>query len=435
MSGTGKKKVLIITYYWPPSGGSPVLRWLKFVKYLPEFGWEPVIYTPKNPVPQAYDKSLLNDIPSGLQVYSTKIKEPANWFGFKNNSGRKTQSTAFISETGKKSVINELAVWIRGNFFIPDARMFWIKPSYRFLKRKINSENFDAVITTGPPHSMHLIGYRLKKETGIAWLADFRDPWTKIDYYHQLKPGRLADKAHHRLEKLVLNTADAVVTVGPTMTAEFREAGCKDVYTITNGFDYLPEKKSAGKPTSFSILHVGSLPSSRNPENLWPVLKELLKDIEGLKNDLIINCIGKVDYTILQQIESNQLSGFLKQSEHLPNEEAIGEMQKAAVLLLVINNSQNAKGILTNKFFEYLSVSRPVLAIGPTDGDVAKILKDSNAGNIVDYSDFAGLKKIVKDYYLAYSENKLNVNVTEIEKFSRRNLTQSLVEILEKITG
>jgi hypothetical protein len=434
LSQPGKKKVLIITYYWPPSGGSPVIRWLKFAKYLPQFGWEPVIYTPENPVPQAYDDSLLADIPDGTFVLTQKIKEPANWFGLKKISRNKTQSTAFISESGKKSIFSELAIWIRGNFFIPDARKCWINLSYRFLKKKIKEGNFDAIITTGPPHSMHLIGYKLKLKTGIPWLADFRDPWTKIDYYHQLKLGRCADSKHHKQERKVLQTADAVVTVGPTMTSEFRDMGCSNVYTITNGFDIIPEKAETGKIESFKILHVGSMPLSRNPENLWPVLKQMVEEDSNFKNDLIIECIGKVDFEILKQIESNGLSGNLKQTSHLPNEQAIREMQTAAVLLLVINNSQNSKGILTNKFFEYLSVNRPILAIGPEDGDVAEILKETGAGSIVDYSNSERFKSILKEYYIAYKENRLPVTLNSIEKFSRKNLTQQLVTIIDKIS-
>ena len=432
MNSTRNKKALLITYYWPPSGGSPVLRWLKFTKYLKYFGWDVSIYTPDNPVPQAMDEELLSEIPFGTTIYKSKIKEPANGFGFKSNK-QKIQSTAFISEEGKKSLIGELAIWIRGNIFIPDARMFWIRPSVRKLTKLLKTEHFDAIITTGPPHSMHLIGLGLKKKTGIKWLADFRDPWTNIDYYPDLKLTKRADKKHHRLEQQVLNNADAIVTVSPTMTTEFEEIGGKSIHTITNGYDAIAGQETVEPEKEFSILHLGSMPKSRNPEQLWPVLGELCKENKEFEACLKIHLIGNVDHSILKAIDENGLNQKLFREGHLPNSEAILRQKQAQVLLLIINNSPNAKGILTNKFFEYMMAKRPILTIGPSDGDAATILEETGAGVIFDYNEKEKLKKKIMELFELYKSNKLVVDSSKIENYSRKNLAESISGILDSI--
>jgi hypothetical protein len=424
------KKVLIITYYWPPSGGSPVLRWLKFVKYLPEFGWQPIIFTPENPTPQAFDESLVKDIPEIARTVRYKISEPANLFGLKKPG--KVQPTGFISEGKKKSLLKEAMIWIRGNFFIPDARMLWIAPAAKQILKLIKQEPVDVIISTGPPHSMHLIASRVKRKSNIPWIADFRDPWTKIDFYNELKLTNRADRKHHELEMKVLHEADRVITVGPTMTKEFEEMGCNHVSTITNGFDAdMIAGSSVKVPEKFTILHVGSMPGSRNPENLWPVLSMLCNENSDFTQKLEIKLIGRVDFSIISDIRKYSLEKYLQRIEQVSNKEALEQMQKACLLLLVVNNTHNSKGILTNKFFEYLSAGRPIFAIGPTDGDIANILKDSNAGSIFNYTDFENLKTGIKQYYLDFNSNNLIANSTGIEKYSRRNLTRQLSKELD----
>lgn len=432
---SAKKKVLIITYYWPPSGGSPVLRWLKFVKYLHEFNWDVTVYTPKNPEPQAIDETLLSEIPHHVEVIKKKIREPYALFKrlLRKPKG-KSLATAFISDSNKKSLLNELSVWIRGNFFIPDARKFWITPSVRFLSDYLQKHPHDAVISTGPPHSMHLIALGLKIRTGITWLADFRDPWTNIDYYPQLKLTKIADRKHHRLELNVIHQADTIVTVSPTMTKEYLDLGASSVHTITNGFDMVPNQDSFNKKNdAFTILHVGSMPESRNPEVLWKVLGNLARNDSGFKEKLKIELIGNVDCTIIQSIDKNGLSKSLIRYNHMPHKEVLQRMTRASVLLLVINNTQNATGILTNKFFEYLSAKRPIIAIGPTSGDATEILKKTEAGQMFDYSDETGTEEFLRSLKNDFEKGILSVKVKNIDNFSRRNLTASLVQILDSL--
>ena len=428
------KKVLIITYYWPPSGGSPVLRWLKFAKYLRNYGWEPVIYTPENPQPQEYDESNIKEIPEGIEIIKRKIREPYRFYKILTGKKRSDKlSAAFISEKKGNRVFNKLSVWLRSNLFIPDPRRFWIGPSIRFLSRYLKRNPVNAVITTAPPHSMHLIGLGLKKKYDLPWLADFRDPWTKIDFYSALSLTRWADKKHRKLEKKVLQSADCIITIGDTMAKEFASLGANRVITITNGFDdEIDLTRQDVKPDQkFSILHVGSIPSSRNVISLWKVLSQLVETSELFKQNLELKLIGSVDHTVIQSIKEAGLENFLVKSEYLPHNEAIKKMASSQVLLLLINNTENSKGILTNKFFEYLSVKRPILAIGPEDGDAGKIISHTQAGKIAEYSDEKKIHIIINDYFKLYLENKLEVKTKNTDNFTRKNCTKKLAEVLD----
>ena len=239
------KKVLIITYYWPPSGGAGVQRWLKFVKYMRQFGWEPVVYTAENPEIPVVDTSLEKEIPEGITVLKIPIWEPYSIY--KKFIGRKKEdkiNASFLSETKKAGLTEKISVWIRGNFFIPDARRFWIKPSIKFLETYLSENKIDYVISSGPPHSMHLIALGLKRKFPLLkWLADFRDPWTNIDFYEKLMLTPMADKKHHRLELSVIKSADCVLSIGSSMSEEFKEMykasggiNFSKFKVITNGF-------------------------------------------------------------------------------------------------------------------------------------------------------------------------------------------------------
>lgn len=437
------KKVLIITYYWYPSGGAGVQRWLKFFKYLPQFGWKPVVYTPENPEMPVIDESLAKDLPENPEVLKTKIREPYSVYKF--ISGRKKEdriNSAFLSEHKKPAFTEKISVWIRGNLFIPDARKFWIRPSVKFLSEYLEKNKVDALVSTGPPHSMHLIAMKLKKKFNIPWLADFRDPWTHIDYYNDLMLTPWADRRHHQLEKKVLETADAVVAVGPQMKREFSEmtddktkTKADRFFVITNGYDEEDDCRIPVSPSvKFSLAHVGSLVKSRNPELLWQVLKELLNEIPELKNDLEICLTGKIDFSVMESLESHGLVPYLKKTDYINHSQVMCEMKKAQVLLLLVNKAPNEKGILTGKLFEYLAARRPVLCIGPEDGDTAQIISETHSGVTVDSRNHVRMKSVVKSFYEKFRQGNTEAGSSGIEKFSRKNLTASLAEILNRIT-
>lgn len=434
------KKVLVLTYYWPPSGGAGVQRWLKFVKYMREFGWEPIVYTAQNGEMPVVDESLLNEIPKGIEVIKKPIWEPYSIY--KKFIGRKKDdkiNASFLNENKKAGFTEKISVWIRGNFFIPDARKFWIKPSIRFLSNYVIKNNINVVISSGPPHSMHMIALGLKsKYPKIKWLADFRDPWTNIDFYDKLMLSSLADTKHKRLEKNVLQEADIVVSVGNSMSEEFKEIVKQDGFNrlekfkvITNGFDTDDlNSNNSIKDIKFSLAHIGTLVKDRNPLILWKVLSQLVKTNSKFAQELEIKLVGKVDYFVMEQINFYGLKPYLTKIDYLPHNLVIEEQKKSHVLLLLVNNTKNAKGILTGKIFEYLAANVPILAIGPTDGDLSIILKNTATGLISDFNDENLLKQHILKLFDGYT---IEPNKEEIKKYSRKNLTKELCHLLDSL--
>ncbi|MDO9262277.1 MAG: glycosyltransferase [Flavobacteriaceae bacterium] len=421
-------KALIITYYWPPSGGSGVQRWLKFVKYLRDFGIEPIIYTVENPDYVFSDESLVQDIPKNLEILKQPIWEPyqfANIFSKK----QKTESAGFLGQ--QTSYFGKIKNYIRANYFIPDARFFWIKPSVKFLKRYLQKNKVDVVISTGPPHSLHLIAQQLKQETGIKWIADFRDPWTDIDYFHHLPLTEKSKKKHHQLEQNVLKKADEIIVVGNSMKVNYSKFA-KNITVITNGYDAKNLNEKGPLDQKFSITHIGLMNADRNHPFFWKVLSELTKENASFKNDLEIKLIGKVDETVLKSIQEFGLQSNLNLISYMPNNEVIKSQLTSQILLLSINNVPAAKGIITGKVFEYLQAKRPILAIAPVDGDLAEILRKTKAGTTVNFDDFVSMKIILTNYYQLYQQDKLEINSVDFEKYHRKNLTKQLSEIIKK---
>lgn len=430
------KTVLIISYYWPPSGGAGVQRWLKFAKYLPEFGWNPIIFTPENPEAPSTDNSLLKDIGSEIKVIKTPIWEPYTFY--KKFTGKKKSdkiNAGFIKEKKTNPFLEDISTFIRGNFFIPDARKFWVSPSIKFLKEFLKENKVDVIISSGPPHSMHLIALELKKQLGIKWIADFRDPWTNIDFYSELKLTKNSDRKHKRLEKEVLLNADCVISVGDTLSNELLELGASNIETITNGFDTtdIPEEKPI-VDEKFSIVHLGSINKDRNHKVFWDVIENLINKNPEFKNKVEIKFIGKVDISIFEQVERLNLNKNFIHLEYISHNKVIIELMKAQLLYLPINNTPNAKGILTGKFFEYLASKRPILAIGLIESDIAKILHSTNAGSIFDFNDFDGLENYIQKCFNDYLNSKDDSKVINIDTYSRKRLTQKLSNLLNKIT-
>jgi len=431
------RKVLVITYYWPPGGGAGVQRWLKFVKYLRNFGWEPVVYTPENPEWPDIDNSLEQDIPSDLTVLKTRIWEP--YTAYKRFVGRKKDNgikAGFLSEKKNPSLTEKISVWIRGNFFIPDARKFWIKPSVKYLSAWLKDNPVSALVSTGPPHSMHLIAMAIHEKHHIPWLADFRDPWTNIDFYDNLMLSRKSDKKHHRLEKEVLSKADKIVVVSKGMSLGFQSVADRQYNVITNGFDdEIQHPNDVVPDNKFSLAHIGSLVPSRNPENLWKALNELLVEVKDFGENLKIKFVGAVDFSVREMLSKYRLEKYTAIIPYLPHAEVIKIQQTSQVLLLIINNTPNAKMVTTGKIFEYISSGRPVLCIGPVTGDAAGIISETNSGITLDQQDLQGIKTAIGKYYLLYKEAKLKSESKDISTYSRRNLTKKLAEILDDMIG
>jgi len=432
------KKVLIITYYWPPTASGGVYRWLKFVKYLRELGWEPIIYTPLNPEQPEIDNSLLKDIPNKLTVIKRKIFEPYAFYRILTGKGKNDSNYNFVKVDDKKrnQFIEKLTIWLRGNLFIPDARRFWIQPSISFLTSFLQSNKVDAIISTGPPHSMHLIALGLQKKLNIPWLADFRDPWTDIDFYHKLMLTKWADRKHHRLEKKVLKSTDVVVTVSNAWANNFVKSGANRVEIVHNGydhedFDFLPINRDLD---SFVISHFGSLNKDRNPNTLWKVLDELSSENDALDKSLELHFYGTVDIALKDSLKEHNLFDKTIFFDYVEHEEAIRKSAQSSVLLLLLNDAPNVMGIIPGKMYEYMATQRPILCIGPTNNDAAQIINELNAGKVIYYDDFEKMKKSILNFFHKRNEQVSNIDTDKLLKYSRKALTSKIVELLDSIS-
>lgn len=422
------KKVLIITYYWPPAGGPGVQRWLKFVKYLQEFNIEPIVYAPENPSYPIVDSSFLNEIPEGVTIIKQPIFEPYNIASIFSKKKTKTISKGIISSKWQ-SPIEKFMLWVRGNFFIPDARKFWIKPSVKYLQEYLQQENIDTIITTGPPHSLHLIGLQLKKLLSIQWIADFRDPWTTIGYHNKLKLRKSSKAKHKILEGEVLNTADKVIVTSFTTKEEFYYITEKPIKIITNGYDV----NNIGKielDNKFSISHIGSLLSGRNPLILWQVISELVEENKEFEEDLKLQFAGVISKDVLKTMYSFNLKNYIHLLGYISHEDTLKLQHSSQVLLLIEINTDETKCIIPGKLFEYMVAERPIIAIGPEEWDVAKIITETNTGNYYTYDQKRVLKEKIMDLYNDYKAGRLKTQPIGLKKYSRKALTEELSKFI-----
>jgi glycosyltransferase involved in cell wall biosynthesis len=427
------RRVLIITYYWPPSGGAGVQRWLKFTKFLPEFGWNPVVYTPSNPESPVDDHSLQKDVHPDTLVIRKPIWEPYQLYKrFLGMSADDRINAGFLAEKEKPGKKENISVWIRGNLFIPDARKFWIRPSARYLVTYLKNHPVDAIVSTGPPHSMHLIARKVSAETGIPWLADFRDPWTGIDFYDQLRLTKRSDKKHHRLEKNVLQQADRVVVVGKTMAGEFHDKAGVDAVVIPNGYDrddFLNVKPA--EPVIFKIVHVGAMNRDRNHASFWSALSSI-KTGTGKQHQFRLKLIGKLDISVLHAIKQYGLEEDTEILPYLSHESIAEELVSASLLYLPINNTPNAKAVQTGKIFEYIASGTPVLGVGPVDGDAADILNETSSGVMKDFGDTEGIISAIL-HYRSLSPKPGVLQTEKSNRYERRHLAGEIASVLDNL--
>lgn len=428
-----RKKVLLVTYYWPPAGGPGVQRWLKFVSYLPQFGIEPIVYIPENPAYPILDRNLLNQVPTGVTIIKQPIREPASFA--KKLFGKKTKQLQSGILPGKKaSIVTRMMLYIRANFYIPDARVGWVKPSVVFLKDYCRKNHIQTLITTGPPHSLHLIGMQLQKEIGVKWLADFRDPWTTIHYFADLPLSIRALQKHKALEKEVLAAADLITVTSKPTKIEFQKITNKPIAVVTNGYEEsLLPKEVLPLDTKFSIAHIGSLLSDRNPKQLWQAIADLLKAYPDLKEDLQITLAGVVSDEVLFSIEKAGLKEFVKDFGYLSHEEAIRLQHSSQLLLLLEMDKEETKVILPGKLFEYMAARRPILALGPEGGAIAPILKETNAGSYYTYQETTAIYKYLEKQYKRFKTGDLHIHSQGIESYSREAVSRKMAKLLQEL--
>jgi len=443
-----------------------VQRWLKFVKYLREFGWEPVVYTPLNPEFMAMDPELLGEIPDGITVIKRKIVEPYSFYklitgkkgqsikpGFMGNRQQAIGNRQQAIGNGQQAIGNRqqaignrqwamgngqwaerMSLFIRSNFFIPDPKCFWIAPSVSFLKKYLKENPVDAIVSTGPPHSMHMIAMKVAAATRVPWLADFRDPWTRMYNFKYMNNTRLVEAIHKKMEKDVVQRADAVVVVTNVMMEEYLELNPKRIEVITNGFDQSDFAGDRESPEDkFTITYTGLFVKDRNPKVLWSLLGEKMKSDPVFAEDLRIRIIGQTDETVWNDISDNGLDNNLIKMDYMPHSQVVKWQQSARVLLLAGGQEPEAKGILTGKFFEYLAARRPVIGFGPKGGDMDIALNESEAGAMFDYSDHKGAKEWIDGQYELYRRGEVPVMSGKIDRYSRRGLCKNIAELLDEL--
>ena len=424
------KKVLIITYYFPPAGGAGVQRWLKFVKYLPQYGCEPIVLTVDGnyaSYPQK-DASLAADIPSGLKVVRTRTREILS--AYKKLSPQKQIPYGGFANEQDPGLFQKIARFIRGNFFLPDPRKAWNRFALPAAVSLIENENIGTVITTGPPHSTHLMGLKLKKRyPSLKWIADLRDPWTDIYYNDVLYQGRLAKRMNLAMERKVLNSADVLVTVSEGVKRNFCSHAPVEhkFHVIPNGYDapdFADVPVDAGRENPRMVIsYIGTLSPLYDSSTFTKALKLLPAETAS---KILIRIIGSVNADV-----AASFSGTSAQVEYLPYQphgQAIRYMVSSDLLLLLLP-VKNSDGVLTGKFFEYLASRRPILLIQPEESEAGKMILRFEAGAVFDSGNADGLAK----YLAACTENKPSVAVDDLDRFSREHLAGEMAKLIHGI--
>ncbi|MEB2782098.1 glycosyltransferase family 4 protein [Algoriphagus sp. C2-6-M1] len=424
-----KKRVLIITYYWPPSGGSGVQRWLKFAKYLPVAGWEPVIFTPENPDFDLKDESLEKEISKELEVMKFPIWEPYQLLD--KIRGKKESHPGRVMEQKEQSFIDKAAIWLRANLMIPDPRIFWVKPSVKFLTELVEKGQFQAIITTGPPHSMHLIGRDLKRKANIFWLADFRDPWSQWEFLDKLPMQNSVMEKHRKLELEVLREADVVTTISPTFQHDLSQLSDRKINLLTNGFDPsdIPRNFSVGekKAGSLHIVYTGIIDSIRNP---MPLLKAMKEEFSKEKGEVQFTFVGRVSEQVQEDIRADSwLLAHVNFAGYVSHQEVFKFYKNANALALILTNTKNAKGNIPGKLFEYMATTLPILALGDSEGDSARILEESGAGEVLAHSDHVAIQVRLRKLF---EQSGKAESASGFEQYSRRNLSFQLAGFLNE---
>lgn len=429
-----KRKVLIFTYYFPPAGGVAVQRFLKFSKFLPEFGWEPVIVTVANGSYPYYDESLLQEISDSVKVYRTKTFEPFELYNLLKGKKGKAMPVVTVGAQENKSFFQKISEYIRANYFIPDARKGWVPYALKQAEEILKTEKIEAIITTGPPHSTHLIGLQLKKKYGLKWIADFRDPWTGI-FYNQILPRTAATVQKDKcLETEVLQNADVVTVISPGMKKEFT-ARAKQVEVIFNGFDgsdFNLQRKTQ-QPENFTIRYVGNLMASQNVEIFWSAVQQLLKANLPLR----IEFVGRVDEPVKQSIAQHGLSDIVEYLDFVDHKKAVELMQDAGLLLFVIPQVKDNELILTGKLFEYLAANTEIISFGPVHGNAADILVQTGRKPMIDFADDKTAIQQLEAAITVFRQTKRSYKYNNRleQTYTRRSQTGALAELLNRLMG
>ncbi|MEM8557534.1 MAG: glycosyltransferase [Bacteroidota bacterium] len=437
------RRLLVVAYYFPPSGGPGVQRLLKFVKYLPARGWQPTVLTVEAGAYPSLDPSLATDIPTNVAVHRTKALDP---FGvYAKATGRAKAEVVTVGAVDQApSLVERLARFARANVFVPDARVGWVPYATRAARRLLRDaeqagQPFDAVLTSGPPHSAHLIGRVLHRKTGLPWVADFRDPWARHALADVLPMTAAAAAFDARIERSVLREATRLVTVSPTWQQHLADQAGRpaaDVAVVHNGYD-AEDFEELGPASAdadvFTLTHVGSLYATRDPVALWDALADLRSD-EAIPK-LRVRLVGSVAGEVRASLQARGLYEVTEIEPYVPHDAAIAAMRSATALLLTIEPFVLDAGMITGKLYEYLAAGRPVVALGPAHGDAAAMLRDTGGGVLHARTDTAGLAATIRGHYDGWAAGtpRSGADTEAVAPFSREAQTGRLAAVLDAL--
>lgn len=432
------KKVLIITYYWPPAGGPGVQRVLKFSKYLPEFNWQPIILTVKKGEYPATDETLAEDIPECCKVYKTNSIEPN--FLYKKFTGMKPDEKIPVAVLAEENLNwkKKLANWVRLNLFIPDAKIGWIPFAIREGKRIIRKENPDIIFSSSPPPTVHLIAKRLAKWSKIKWVADFRDPWAEIHYYENQKRTKISNKLDRKYEKAVLNDAIVITCISQfDIEDDFsKKVKGEKCINIPNGYDesdFTNLTYNTKNDQKFVLMHLGAVSAERNPTNLFRAIRILANEDKISCRTFSLNFIGTLNKSVTISIDEFKINKFVEIMPYLPHRKALEYTQQASVMLLLVTQSEKNKRILPGKTFEYMRTGKPIFVLGPEDGEVSRIISETNTGIVLEYDNYINIYKTLLELFNSWKISDINrysLN-KNILAYSRKGLTEKIVNVFE----
>ncbi len=437
-----KKKVLIISYYFPPSGGAGVQRTLKFVKYLRHFGWEPVVLTAKNADYPAIDESLQSQIPEDIKIYKSRIFEPYRFY--RKFTGRREKeatdiATLSLDKIGKQKLSERISEWIRSVFFVPDARIFWWFFAVPLGKKIIKQEKIDVIFSSAPPYTTHLIGLKLKKVSQLPWVADFRDSWIGWLSTPQWRPA-ISRELENKMELSVLKNADKILTVSFGVKEDLLSRQPKladnkwqffpNGYDAEDFHDIIPTTKTH----KITITYTGSMYGLRNPEFLLRALELLKQEQHPKLNNFDFKIVGRIGESVLQRIHSSSVKDLFEIIPYVTHRECLSYLLSTDVSLLIIDDSPLNSGILTGKLFEYIGAGKLILALAP-EGEATDLIRNNNLGLVASPNNVDQIKKCLLKLISKKEAGSLPHSISENIKikFERKEQTRNLSAILDSM--
>jgi hypothetical protein len=435
------KKLLVVAYYFPPSGGPGVQRVLKHIRFLKEFGWEPTVLTVADADYPAIDESLINEVPQDIKVYKTKIFEP--YKAYRKLMGIPEGGAVDVNnikpDDAKLSLKEKIVEFIRATFFIPDARSFWRYTAKKEIAEILKNESFDAVYSSSPPYTCSLIAKAIKKKTGLPWVAGFRDPWT--GFISSPKRWFLPAYIDRRMERTVFEQADAVEAAWQGIIKDaigkYPHLNNSKFYHVPNGYDPAdyPQKEQTRPNQRFTLTYTGSLYGRRNPESLFKAIQKLIDEKKINPEKFLLRFVGRFGGEIHQMFDKVSFNNSLEIIGYLPHHESTKHLMSSDMLLLIVDESKESKEIVPGKVYEYIGTKKPVFAIAPKQSAIEELIGETESGSVERHENINGLAYNFLRYYTDFHSGKAIYYPKDkkIEKYTRRNATKRLAQLLDKL--